>query len=387
MLCDVSLLKRLFFADYRRGLSFEAAGNYLEAARAYALAGESNKVAAMHVACAEEASDFDARQSSYRVALRFVDTTADGRALSGRIAHALANLCDQSPVLSPTHEEILRQAGRVFESVGDHAAAAECYTRLGDHVGMARAYEQAGAVDKLEPLLAEEEQQRHLGAQFQSALADFRLHDSLGARRQAAQDLDIALRNAAPEQRSEIRQLATEVAQKRCVGQATLRDESGKTVTYIGTSALVFGRDPDCTVVLRDLGISRKHAEITISTTGVALRDLGSKNLTLLNGVAITDDCALADRGEFSLGEHCRIAFTLLPSEFSFTVAAGVDHGLYVRCATNFSLAPFGELRFRDGDPVLHSTTPLRLNGRSTVEVELARGDKIEKGDSCLEVL
>lgn len=47
---------------------------------------------------------------------------------------------------------------------------------------------------------------------------------------------------------------------------------------------VIVGRDPSCTLVLADEQASRQHLEIEISTDGVALRDLGSTNGTVVDG-------------------------------------------------------------------------------------------------------
>ena len=46
----MGLFRRLFSADYRHAVSAEAAGDFLAAARSYALCGKTEKVARMHLA-------------------------------------------------------------------------------------------------------------------------------------------------------------------------------------------------------------------------------------------------------------------------------------------------------------------------------------------------
>ena len=61
----------MFSADFRRAIAAEAAGDYDEAARAYALAGERAKVAAMHLFRAERSPSPEAKLSELRAAIRW----------------------------------------------------------------------------------------------------------------------------------------------------------------------------------------------------------------------------------------------------------------------------------------------------------------------------
>ena len=62
-------------------------------------------------------------------------------------------------------------------------------------------------------------------------------------------------------------------------------------VSARGGQTLVIGRNREvCDLVIDDNGVSRRHAEITVSSTGVFIRDLGSANGTLLNGQKLTGE-------------------------------------------------------------------------------------------------
>jgi DNA-binding winged helix-turn-helix (wHTH) protein len=45
----------------------------------------------------------------------------------------------------------------------------------------------------------------------------------------------------------------------------------------------IVGRQADCTVVLHDLSVSRQHARIGISSRGITVEDLGSRNGTFID--------------------------------------------------------------------------------------------------------
>ena len=48
-----------------------------------------------------------------------------------------------------------------------------------------------------------------------------------------------------------------------------------------------FGRSPDNTIQMDDMQVSRRHAVVIPAKEGALLRDLGSGNGTLLDGVAV----------------------------------------------------------------------------------------------------
>src|SRR5687768_8568612 len=53
------------------------------------------------------------------------------------------------------------------------------------------------------------------------------------------------------------------------------------------------GRSPSCEIPLKDDQVSRKHALISVHEGQVRLKDLGSRNGTLVNGERITGEVVL----------------------------------------------------------------------------------------------
>ena len=64
----------------------------------------------------------------------------------------------------------------------------------------------------------------------------------------------------------------------------------------------VVGREEGATVRLDSASVSRRHAALTISETGVVLEDLGSKNGTRIAGRRLTAAVRLSDGAEFYVG-------------------------------------------------------------------------------------
>jgi adenylate cyclase len=65
---------------------------------------------------------------------------------------------------------------------------------------------------------------------------------------------------------------------------------------------VTIGRSPDCSIVLKDFGISRTHAKLTADEEGVRIQDLKSKNGTQVNGVPVVE-APLKDGDRILLGK------------------------------------------------------------------------------------
>ncbi len=84
-------------------------------------------------------------------------------------------------------------------------------------------------------------------------------------------------------------------------GAGSLVMPSGERVT-LGDNVVSFGRHPDCTIVLNDPNVSRRHAEVRPVGTGFIVADLGSTNGTKINGLRIDGERPLHDGDILSLG-------------------------------------------------------------------------------------
>jgi hypothetical protein len=69
----------------------------------------------------------------------------------------------------------------------------------------------------------------------------------------------------------------------------------------LGPEPVVVGRLPECTVVLSDPNVSRRHAEVRRQGNDFVLADLRSTNGTRVNGIPV-HETALADGDEISVG-------------------------------------------------------------------------------------
>lgn len=75
----------------------------------------------------------------------------------------------------------------------------------------------------------------------------------------------------------------------------------GKVIPLVGPKFKI-GRGETCHLRPNSEQVSREHAEFTITGDSVSVRDLGSRNGTLVNGKALTEECRLKDRDLVQVG-------------------------------------------------------------------------------------
>src|SRR5947209_20385632 len=75
----------------------------------------------------------------------------------------------------------------------------------------------------------------------------------------------------------------------------------GKTIPLVGPVFRI-GRGETCHLRPNSERVSREHAEFTVTADSVVVRDLGSRNGTLVNGKALTQPTALKDRDLVQVG-------------------------------------------------------------------------------------
>lgn len=85
--------------------------------------------------------------------------------------------------------------------------------------------------------------------------------------------------------------------------------------SYPIRGSAVIGRSTECDIQIRSLSVSRMHARITVTPSGVAIEDLGSKNGTKVGGQRIEAPTPIRERdvitvGSVSLTLHSDAALT-----------------------------------------------------------------------------
>ena len=80
-----------------------------------------------------------------------------------------------------------------------------------------------------------------------------------------------------------------------------VREDGAERTVTLPEDAATIGRLPDCEVVLKDKGASRRHAQIKLKDGVATLTDLGSTNGTRLNG-AMVQSRTLEDGDRITIG-------------------------------------------------------------------------------------
>ena len=388
----------MFSADFRRAVAAEAAGDYSEAARAYALAGEHAKVAEMHLLRAERAPSPEGSLQELRAAKRWADPEEpEGRAVRRRIARAQFVWAKKAGIVSESDRQVVKEAASLFAEAGDHAGAGECLEFIGDEMGAAEAYQRAGDLERLEAVLHREESRRKKAHRVTDSYEEYRLHLAGGERDLALAALRLCVEEAGDgDQTGYRRQLEQLEARMLTDGSISLRAD-GHEVQYAGVFPLVIGREATCHVPMRDAGISRRHCEIVVLSDGrLGLKDLASKNGTTLGGLPLAagGTLPLEGAGELGVGEHCTIGFRMQGGRLELEVTRGLDRGRVIVASPHaIDLAPRlhvpAQLAFTDGRPRLTVREgALHLNGvHAGGTIQLLRGDHLELGSVRFEVL
>jgi DNA-binding winged helix-turn-helix (wHTH) protein len=76
----------------------------------------------------------------------------------------------------------------------------------------------------------------------------------------------------------------------------------GHSTAWLQPGLNVLGRDPAADICLDAVGVSRRHAAITVSDSSVTLQDLHSKNGTFVNGLRVSGTVSLDDDADIRLG-------------------------------------------------------------------------------------
>jgi hypothetical protein len=80
-------------------------------------------------------------------------------------------------------------------------------------------------------------------------------------------------------------------------------------VFHLDGDHLIIGRSPDCHITMEDMNVSRRHAELLLTSQGYQIQDLGSKNGTFVNGKQVISVSPLSPGDEVMLGSTTAFTF------------------------------------------------------------------------------
>jgi tetratricopeptide (TPR) repeat protein len=421
----LSIFKRLFSVDYRAALSAEATGNLEQAAERYVLAGEPAEAARIHRLRASRASDRAGRIAALRDALHWADDDPkQAPYICKHLGRALLEQIQAEGVATKRDKQRVREAAVLLMRGRDWAAAGAAFESIDEDKKAALAYSKGGLVERMEAALAKDDARLDQARALRDSFANYEMHMRLGERDQARE----ALREcaSAADNKSEYRRLLDDLESRLITGGLVrLRRRQDPPVAVFAGETVALGRDNLCELPLRDSGISRRHAEISIGVASARprffLRDAGSKNGTTIGGLPISGSVALADRGGFALGDHCTIEYSVQcsvehsvaesgqdlrepaavgePETLVLRVKTGLDRGRTViavgpgeRVALESVAGLPIALTIRDGRPFVEfigDGAPMELGGAPIAHgrVQLIRGDVLRVNGDEVEVL
>jgi hypothetical protein len=217
--------------------------------------------------------------------------------------------------VTPALRQDLLQAGRDLEAIGEPDKAAEAYARAGDVEGEARALARAGDVEKLDALLLEQQ------GRDRETLARREAHEEVlalvasGRRREA-----VAMALASGDEA--VRERGRGVEARRVSGEVVSVSLGGREMRVVLGAEVVVGRV--AAIAVASAALSRQHLCIARRGSDVVVRDLGSRNGTLLRGLALVGEATVGDAIEVRLGKEVPLVVrpsTELPGAVSLEIA------------------------------------------------------------------
>ncbi|MGD0528547.1 MAG: FHA domain-containing protein, partial [Polyangiaceae bacterium] len=186
--------------------------------------------------------------------------------------------------VTPALRQDLLQAGRDLEAIGEPDRAAEAYARIGDVEGEARALARAGDVEKLDALLLGQQGRDRETLARRGANEEVVTLAASGRRREA-----VATALASGDEA--VRERGRALEARRIAGDLVGIALGGVTLRVVLGAEVVVGRV--ATIAVASAALSRQHLVVARRGGDVVVRDLGSRNGTLLRGLALAGEATV----------------------------------------------------------------------------------------------
>lgn len=343
----------------------EALGNLAEATALYLEAEAKSEVVRILALRADASTDPGQRLLLLAQAIQH-STEAESRELRVKRARLSLDLARQN-TRPLTHHELSELASELG-SLGEPALAADVYALIGDGENQAKMLVEAGAIDRLEQVL-DQEQDRERDARARNELHT-RIRDLIasGHRRQA-----LALGKESSLSEEALVAALRDVEARRALGPRIRLEVDGVPIALAFGERVIIGR-ADATLTIPSPAVSREHLELRSGSEGPEAVDLGSRNGTLLRGVKLGAPLVLREPTELALGGEVPVTLTPLP-----------DGTLRIECGAELVHAPLGPLLVgglsfstaEDGWLELESSSAFLAGLRVDGKIELCRGDEI----------
>jgi len=386
----MGVLRRMFSGAFRRARAAEASGEYRKAAALYAEAEALEEAATALTHAADRASDLDSRLACLEDALRWLpEGHARRPEIEGRIGAAILEDACSRGVSSAQDKRRLAGAAERLEAAGRPGDAAVAWELLGRRDDLARALTAAGEIEKLERLLSDQSTEHSNERALRRLLGDYELAMTGGARVEARDALRKALELAPGD--AALPDLIRKIESRWTPpGRVTLEID-GRPVGFVGRLPAVLGR-AEADLALRGASVSRRHCEIARDGTRLVVRDLGSRNGTLVRGVPLGGALELGGEDEIGLGDDVAVQLALDgPSGVLVAVVRGLDAGARYVVGDGALRVPGANacVTFPAGRATLTADAGGALSldhKRCTTPVTLLVGDVIAIGETRIEV-
>ncbi len=385
----MSFMRRLFSSAYRQARRAEAKGLYREAAAIYAENDLPEEAANALLVHAARASELEEQLAALRDALRWLPEGHDRRIeVEGRIGTSILEEAQRRGVHTAEEKRRLEEAAQRLETAELHSKAATAYEMLDRTDDVARCLQLAGDVERLEALLEETSGEARKERALRRFLSDYEMAMAVGHRLEARKALEQAL-EVSPEERT-VADLLRRLEARFIPGRRLTLRFDGREVSFVGRTSLVLGRDAD--VVVRGASVSRRHTEILRVGSKIVVRDLESRNGTLVRGVPIAGELEVDGVVDVGLGDDVTVRVTPIDGGLRLRVLEGLDRD-------RVALAGEGALRidglsatiaFEKGHPTLtpDEGSRTRLDRQNVAaRIVLLLGDAIEVDGVAVEVL
>ncbi len=337
---------------------------------------------------AARATELEVRLGAYHDALRWMPADHPRRLdVEASIGQAVLEEAQRGGVCTREERHRLRDAAECLERAGRDIEAGAAYELLGRVEDAARCLQNAGEIERLEKLLEESAEQAQVERAVRAHVAEYEMSMAVGARREALAALEAGL--ALTPRDPALVDIRRRLESRRLEAHQVALRVAGRELVVVGREELVLGREGD--VMVRGASVSRRHAVVRVVAGGLVVRDLGSRNGTLLRGVPIAGELRVTGEAELGLGDDVTLALVPGPGSVAITAVVGLDQGLEWLAGAEPIAVPGlrARLRFPDGWATLEVDAQVSARlGRQAVAapVALLRGDVLEVGGVRVEV-
>ncbi len=362
----------------------EVEGRFEDAARLWAEGGKREDACRVLMRAAETAQHSNDRRTYYARAYAVAPTDTLKREAKKGIGLVVLQESETVPPRNDEERARLAEAARDLETAESFREASRAWELLGDREAVERTLVLAGDIEGFERKADDEVERERVELRRRNVSESLVMLWKSGDRAGALAAADEWL---VSHDDDEIRRMRDDRnAQLIADGRFEARID-GVATTYVGKFPCTLGREAD--VVLRGASVSREHCVIDLQGTDACVKDNGSRNGTLVEGMPLAGAVPLRVGLVFSLGAD--LALRVVESDAASTVMEvdrGMDRGRRVVIVRTASRTPMGRIKFDGRRAMFEPDGAVQLGSqRVAVPIMLSRGDRIERGGAVFEVV